>query len=135
MVSVYKLWLHTESAKAEATGENNVKEYNVKELPVQNVWPTGEIGISWIDGLWERNGQNLLCPISKLILEKQPQTPSWIKAASIVLGWSLGRTLAFKLSLGKAPLSQKGSSHEANKGITDAQLYNLLFKLARKVHH
>ncbi len=112
-----------------------MKEYNVKELPLQNVWPTGEIGIRWVDGRWERHGQNLLCPVSKMILDAQPNTPSWIKAASLVLGWSLGRVLAFKLSLGKAPLSQRGSSHEANKGITDAQLYNLLFQLARKVRH
>lgn len=102
---------------------------------MENVWPTGEIGVEWIDGRWERNGQRLLCPVSKMILDQQPQTPSWIKAASMVLGWSLARTLSFKLSLGRAPLSQKGSSHEANKGITDAQLYRLLHKLARKIHH
>jgi hypothetical protein len=101
---------------------------------MDGVFVTGEIGVSWVDGRWERNGQRVLCPVSKLILDMQPQTPSWIKAASMVLGWSLGRTLAFKLSLGHAPLVQKGSSHEANKGITDATLYRLMHKLARKSH-
>lgn len=110
------------------------RELSIKDLPVQGVHPTGEIGVTWIDGRWERNGQRLLCPLSKLILDQQPQTPSWIKAAAMVLGWSLGRTLAFKMSLGRAPLAQKGNSHEANKGITDAQLYCLLFRMARKVH-
>lgn len=111
-----------------------MREYNVKELPTEGVWPTGEVGIKWVDDRWERHGQNLLCPVSKMILDAQPRTPSWIKAGTLVLGWTLARVLSFKLSLGTVPLSQKGSSHEANKGITDAQLYRLLWKLARKVH-
>jgi hypothetical protein len=111
------------------------RELSIKDLPVHGVHPTGEIGVSWMDGRWERDGQRLLCPISKLILDQQPQTSSWINAGAYVLGWSLGRTLAFKLALGRAPLSQKGNSYEASKGITDAQLYHLLYRLARKVHH
>lgn len=112
-----------------------MKELSVKDLPLERVFPTGEIGVSYLDGRWERNGQHTLCPVSKMILDHQPESSSWIKAGAQVLGWSLGRVLAFKLSLGRAPLSQRGHSHEANKGITDAELYCLLHKLARRVHH
>jgi len=111
-----------------------MREWTVKDLPVYHVVPTGEIGVEYINGRWERNGQRLLCPVSRVLLEQQPRCGSWVKAASLVLGWSLARTLAFKLSMGHAPLSQKGNSSEAQKGIVDANLYGLLYKLARKIH-
>jgi len=109
-----------------------MKEYNVKELPVDGVLPTGEIGIEYTNGRWERNGQRLLCPVCRVMLQRQPASENWTKAASLTLGWTIQRTLAFKLALGNATI--KGNSHEAKKGILDAQLYRLLHKLARKIH-
>jgi hypothetical protein len=114
-----------------------VREYNVKELPTihDGVFPTGEIGVGWIDGRWERNGQRLLCPLSRLILQKQPQATSWLKAAALATGWTLTRTFAFKLAMGKANLKLIKENHsEAAKGIQDATLYSLLYELSRKTH-
>lgn len=114
-----------------------MKEYNVKELPNlhDGVVPTGEIGVGWVDGRWERNGQFRLCPLSRLILQQQPEVLSWLRAAARVTGWSMTRTLAFKLAMGKMNLKVlKEGSDEAAKGIQDAKLYGLLYELARKAH-
>jgi hypothetical protein len=105
---------------------------NVKELPTDGVVPTGEIGVSWMEGRWERNGQRMLCPLSKLILRENPQIKSFLQAAAFVTGWTIARTMAFKMTMGRAPIT--GSSNEAKKGITDAHLYDLLYKLSRKTH-
>jgi hypothetical protein len=111
-----------------------VKEWNVKELPTANegVIPTGEFGVAWVDGRWERNGQKLLCPLSRMILQYQPRCTSWMEAAAAVTGWTLARTFAFKMTMGKVPL--RVTSVEATKGHTDAILYDLLHKLSRKTH-
>lgn len=113
-----------------------MREYNVKELPTAHdgVVPTGEIGVVWMEGRWERNGQRLLCPLSRLILRHQPKCMSWMQAAAQVTGWTLARTLAFKLTMGKAPLKIGAQNAEAAKGHTDAVLYDLLFKLSRKTY-
>ena len=114
-----------------------MKEYNVKELPNINdgVVPTGEIGVGWIDGRWERNGQIQLCPLSRLILRTQPQVMSWLRAASRATGWSMTRTLAFKLTMGKVHLTISKENHdEASKGVQDAKLYSLLYELSRKTN-
>lgn len=112
-----------------------MKEYNVKELPTDGVYATGEIGVLWMDGRWERNGQRLLCPLSKLILQHQPQVTSWLQAAAVVTGWTQARAFAFKMKMGRAPITTgKGTNGETIKGVTDATLYDLLFKLSRKMH-
>ena len=109
-----------------------MREYNVKELPMESVFPTGEIGVEYVEKRWERNGQHLLCPLCKMILRKQPASSNWITAAALSVGWTVERTLAFKLALGNAKIT--GKTNETRKGITDANLYRLLHKLARKVH-
>lgn len=112
-----------------------MKELNIKELPNSHdgVVPTGEIGVAWVDGRWERNGQRALCPLSRLILQQQPYFTSWLQAAAWVTGWRMSRTLAFKLAMGKANVKIfKENASDAQKGITDAHLYGLLYELSRK---
>lgn len=107
-----------------------MKEYNIQELAVDRVVPTGEIGVEYAGGSWQRNGQRLLCPLSLLILQKQPSaSSSWLRAASMVTGWTLTRTMAFKLQMGR--MAVRGTDAEARKGVLDAKLYNLLHKLSR----
>jgi hypothetical protein len=125
------------SALTAAKGSGGlVKELNVKELPTDGVVPTGEIGVSWMEGRWERNGQRMLCPLSKLVLKENPSIKSFLQAAAFVTGWTIARTLTFKLTMGRAPYFtlSKDSSNEARKGVTDAHLYDLLWKLSRKTH-
>ncbi len=112
-----------------------MKEYNVNELDTEGVCPTGEIGVEYIDQRWQRNGQRLLCPLSKLILQRQPCAGLWLRAAAMATGWSLVRTMAFKLSMSHITLSMEGKTDaDTRKGIIDAKLYDLLFKLSRKTH-
>jgi len=110
-----------------------VNELNVRDLPTYpSVRLTGEIGISRIDGVWERDGQQFLGPLSKLILDQQPDTATWISAACCVTGWSPIRVLAFQTTL--SHINVKWSTYESEKGVTDAALYGLLHKLARKTN-
>jgi hypothetical protein len=124
------------SALTAAKGSGGlVREMNVKELPTEGVVPTGEIGVSFMEGRWERNGQRMLCPLSKLILKEQPSIKSWLQAAAFVTGWTIARTFSFKMTMGRAPITMgRGTSNETRKGVTDANLYDLLFKLSRKTH-
>lgn len=108
-----------------------MKELNVRDLPTfPSVRLTGELGIAWQDGRWERNGQQLIGPISKLILEAQPQMTSWMTAAISITGWTPMRVLAFQSALSYVRLTF-GLSGEGKKGHSDATLYRLLYKMAR----
>lgn len=108
-----------------------MKELNVRDLPTYpSVRLTGELGIAWQDGRWERNGQQLIGPISKLILDQQPDARSWMTAAIRVTGWTSRRLLAFQSALAYVRLSV-GLSQEGQKGNSDAAIYRLLYKMAR----
>lgn len=109
-----------------------MKEYNVKELATEGVFPTGEIGVECANGRWHRNGQRLLCPLSKLILETQPFVSSWLRAAALSTGWTMGRTLAFKMQMGHTTI--RGTDADIQKGIQDAKLYDILHKLSRRTN-
>jgi hypothetical protein len=110
------------------------KELNVQELPTYPLAHfTGELGIARLKGRWERNGQQLLGPLSRLILQYQPNEEHWIKAAAIVTGWHVLRVFAFQSAMSGIRILG-GKSLESQKGITDAALYDLMFKLARKTH-
>lgn len=109
-----------------------MKEYNVKELATEGVFPTGEIGVECVNDRWHRNGQRLLCPLSKLILQKQPCETSWLRAAALCTGWSPTRTMAFKMQMGRITI--RGTDAEAQKGVQDAKLYDILYKLSRRTN-
>lgn len=114
-----------------------MKELSVKDLPTfPNVKLTGELGIAWQDGRWERNGQQLIGPISKLILEAQPDARAWMTAAIKVTGWTSRRVLAFQSALAYVRLNV-GLSQEGQKGNSDATIYRLLYKMAKakQDHH
>jgi hypothetical protein len=117
----------------------NAKELNVRELPTfPNVQLTGELGIvfSRENQRWERNGQQLIGPLSKLILDAQPPAESWIAAASHVTGWGELRVFAFQTALSAFRITGGFNASDAtNKGVTDAALYGLLYKLARKTNY
>jgi len=111
-------------------------ELNIKDLPLypQGVVLTGEVGVQYIDGKWERDGQKLLCPLSYLVAKYQPQTSSWLSAVCQVTGWTQVRVLTFKLTMGRAHGLITAKSQEAKKGATDAALYDLLYQFSRKSH-
>lgn len=113
-----------------------MKELNVSELPsFPQAQYTGEIGVHSVDGVWERNGQQLLCPLSRLILDRNPPHKSWLRAASFVTGWTMVRTFAFKSAMSGLSIAPgKGTTDDATKGIVDSKLYRLLHKLARARH-
>ncbi len=114
----------------------NGKELNVQELPTYPVVQlTAEIGVifSQESQRWERNGQQLLGPLSKLILDSQPTAESWIAAAAQVTGWDEIRVFAFQTALSTFRIT--GGLHAATqKGVSDASIYRLLYKLARSRH-
>jgi len=111
-----------------------MKELNVQELSTfPLVHLTGELGIVRSKGRWERNGQQLLSPLSRLILQHQPNVEHWVQAASQVTGWHVVRVFAFQSALSGFRIVG-GKNLESQKGITDANLYGLMFKLARKTH-
>ena len=110
-------------------------ELTVQQLPkYPEVALTGELGITRTDDRWERNGQQLIGPISKLILQHQPHEASWISAAISVTGWPMERIFAFQLRLSRVPVTIKGSYFDIQKGLTDATIYSLLWKMARAKH-
>lgn len=110
-----------------------MKELNIKELPTfPQAHPTGEIGVRYEEGRWERNGQQIMCPLSRLILTQQPNTKHWIQAAALVTGWTPHRCFAFKCAMGSLTVVLLGK--EVKKGKDDAALYGLLHKLSRKSH-
>jgi hypothetical protein len=109
-----------------------MRELNVKDLSTfPEVALTGELGIVWVGTRWERDGQQLLGPLSHRILREQPDTSHWIQAACLVTGWTPLRVFAFQVSLSRINLFV-GKRDEAKKGCIDANLYGLLYKLARK---
>lgn len=114
----------------------NGKELNVRELPTfPQVHLTAELGIGFSQErqCWERNGQQLLGPLSKLVLDAQPSAETWITAASAVTGWGEVRVFAFQTALSAFRI--RGGLHaETQKGVSDAALYGLLYKLARKTN-
>lgn len=110
------------------------QELNVKALPTfPEAHCTGEVGVIRVDERWERNGQQLIGPLSKLILMTQPHEPSWLHAAAAVTGWTVVRVFAFQSALSGFRLTG-GLNGESEKGLTDAALYGLLHKLARKTN-
>jgi hypothetical protein len=109
-----------------------MRELNVKELPTYPVVQlTAELGVRYMDGRWERFGQQLIGPLSRLILLYQPAEKSFIGAACAVTGWAPIRVFAFQAALSQFRISV-GETSESSKGVTDAALYSLLYKLARK---
>lgn len=112
-----------------------MRELTIQDLPnYPDVAYTGELGIIWTGERWERNGQQLLGPISKLILEKQPVLGNWILAAVFVTGWSARRVFAFQMMLTGFSIALDQSSPDVKKGRMDGTLYRLLYKLARAKH-
>lgn len=109
-------------------------ELNIRDLPDyrQGVVLTGEIGVTYTEGRWERDGQKHLCPLSYLILRHQPPKSAWLSAVCHLTGWTPLRALTFKLIMGNAHGLVTASSVEAKKGATDAALYSILYKLSRK---
>ena len=118
----------------------NVIELNVRDLPTYpTVHLTGELGIRRTQNGWERNGQQAMGPLSKLILDQQPREISWVAAAAAVTGWTLVRVFAFQIALGQKQVvftvgRGGGKGHGTEKGSADAALYGLLYKLARKTN-
>ena len=109
-----------------------MRELNVKELPTYPVVQlTSELGVRYMDGRWERYGQQLIGPISRMILQYQPAEKSFIGAACAVTGWTPIRVFSFQTALSQIRMTL-GDNSEASKGIADASLYSLLYKLARK---
>jgi len=115
----------------------SVKELSVNDLPTYpQAQLTGELGVVRVGGRWERNGQQMIGPLSRLILDHQPDEAYWVQAAMSVTGWSVLRVFAFQSVLGLNGWHTRGGiSHDAQKGLTDATLYHLLFKLARRAHN
>jgi hypothetical protein len=75
----------------------------------------------------------MIGPLSKLILNQQPPEDHWVQAAAKVTGWHVVRVFAFQSALSGFRIVG-GKNLESQKGITDATLYGLMFKLARKTH-
>lgn len=108
-----------------------MKELNVTDLPTYPIVQlTAELGIKYMEGRWERYGQQLLGPISRLILQHQPMETSFIGAACAVTGWTPIRVFSFQTALSQIRM-ELGANGESSKGITDASLYRLLYKLTR----
>lgn len=92
-------------------------------LAVPGASPTGAIPIYYDTAVlrWMRARPGPICPLSALILAKQPGTESWVRAASWVTGWTERRVFAFKSKL-------RSMIGIEELGAREAVLYALAYK-------